>query len=63
MIENLQLERIKRAEADQIVVATHYYNPDDERQINGVSNEEQLKAMYQKEYDIESVPNKDLELN
>lgn len=36
MIENLQIERLKRVENEQSVVATHYYNPDDERQLKGV---------------------------
>ncbi len=38
MLENLQLERLKRADPDSaqsVLVATHYYNPDDEREIKG----------------------------
>ena len=32
------MERLKRAEGEASVVATHYYNPDDEREIKGVAD-------------------------
>ena len=38
LLENLQLERLKRSEGDNqqsLQVATHYYNPDDDREIRG----------------------------
>lgn len=38
VLDNLQVERLKRADNDstkQLLVATHYYNPDDEREIKG----------------------------
>jgi hypothetical protein len=39
VLENLHIERIKRAEGDpQSIVATHYYNPDDEREIKGIGD-------------------------
>ena len=41
MIENLQLERLKRADNEAHLVATHYYNPDDEREIKGFKDPEQ----------------------
>jgi hypothetical protein len=39
VLENLQVERLKRVESDSaksMMVATHYYNPDDEREIKGI---------------------------
>jgi hypothetical protein len=38
VLENLQLERLKRAVNN---VATHYYNPDDEREIKGFKDPQQ----------------------
>ena len=41
MLENLQVERLKRVESDSakgLNVATHYYNPDDEREIKGLKD-------------------------
>ena len=38
LLENLQVERLKRSDTDNyqsLQVATHYYNPDDEREIRG----------------------------
>ena len=40
-MENLNIERIKRAESEAVAtVATYYYNPDDEREIKGVTDTE-----------------------
>lgn len=47
VLENLNVERLKRAEAEASVVATHYYNPDDDREIKGVSDPTQLNDYYQ----------------
>jgi hypothetical protein len=41
MLENLQLERLKRADHEVNNVATHYYNPDDEREIKGFKDPQQ----------------------
>jgi len=38
LLENLNVERLKNAQSDASVVATHYYNPDDEREIKGVAD-------------------------
>ena len=41
------MERLKHAAGStEIVVATHYYNPDDDRAIKGVQNEEEVKEFY-----------------
>lgn len=40
------MERMKRAEAEGVVVATHYYNPDDDREIKGVSDPNQIDRYY-----------------
>lgn len=40
------MERLKRAEAEGAVVATHYYNPDDDREIKGVADPEQIHQYY-----------------
>ena len=49
MLENLQVERLKRAnETEQLMVATHYYNPDDEREIKPVTDlEKQIEEQLQ----------------
>jgi ankyrin repeat protein len=38
LLENLNVERLKNALGESSVVATHYYNPDDEREIKGVAD-------------------------
>ena len=57
MLENLQVERLKRADNDgaqQLLVATHYYNPDDDREIKGFKDpskdlEKQIEELQQQE--------------
>ena len=36
------------------VVATHYYNPDDEREIKGINDPNRIQAIYENERDGES---------
>jgi hypothetical protein len=57
LIENLQEERIDKIKENQdaLIVATHYYNPDDEREIKGASDQD---AIYQTNHLGES-PEKD----
>jgi hypothetical protein len=57
VLENLQVERLKRADNDgaqQLLVATHYYNPDDDREIKGFKDpskdlEKQIEELQQQE--------------
>jgi hypothetical protein len=42
----LNVERLKGAGGEMSVVATHYYNPDDEREIKGVADPNQINEMY-----------------
>ena len=41
-----------------MVVATHYYNPDDEREIKGINDPNKLQEIYERPLDEES-PNKE----
>ena len=62
VLENLNIERIKKAESEMtgLVVATHYYNPDDDREIKGINDPANIKEIYENKRDDES-PNKDPE--
>lgn len=47
LLENLHIERLKRdGESGQATVATHYYNPDDEREIRGIRDTTQINDLY-----------------
>lgn len=56
------MERLKSAvEADggpSMIVATHYYNPDDERQLQGVSDPSQINQLYVSQKENESPEDK-----
>jgi hypothetical protein len=45
VLENLNVERLRRADGEGIV-ATHYYNPDDEREIKGVADPNKINDLY-----------------
>jgi hypothetical protein len=49
VLENLQIERLKNAEQEEgPTVTTHYYNPDDEREIKGATDKEEAARIYEK---------------
>ncbi len=57
LISNLSIERLKQAEgegAESATVATHYINPDDERQIKGVRTQEEMAQLYNQQQKNES---------
>ena len=37
-----------------VVVATHYYNPDDEREIKGIADPNKIKDIYENQREDES---------
>ena len=49
LLENLQSQRLQVAQdnVEQATVATHFVNPDDEREIKGVHDKEAIDDMYQ----------------
>lgn len=49
VLENLNVERLKRADGELSVVATHYYNPDDEREIKGVADPSKINDLYKQQ--------------
>jgi len=62
VLENLKVERLKAAGAEgQAQVAVHYYNPDDEREIKGVSDQKEANLIYQQQ-DPGKEPEKEEEL-
>eukprot|EP00347_Sterkiella_histriomuscorum_P001332 403372439 len=61
LLENLNIERIKRAESEASVVATHYYNPDDDREIKGIADPNLINEYYQNQADDPDKLNADLD--
>jgi hypothetical protein len=46
VLENLNVERLRRADGEGSIVATHYYNPDDDREIKGVVDPNKINDLY-----------------
>ena len=64
VLENLQLERLKRADHEINNVATHYYNPDDEREIKGFKDPQQdldrhIEELHQQEQQQQMITDPD----
>ena len=58
LLENLQSQRLQVAQdhVEQVTVATHFVNPDDEREIKGVHDKEAIDDMYQHQVNLVMSP-------